>query len=142
MYPTMELEGKSQKKRLTIPETPSEEPLEHSEIGNSNNSFLCYSDINTKNKNNPNQNQIKDLDPTLDFHECDKESETFCQEIKNVTIQEPLTKEMERDNNIISQSSGQKPKELAYQVNENASADIGKGIFIEILLQPVTWPVI
>ena len=24
LYPTMELEGKSQKKRLTIPETPSE----------------------------------------------------------------------------------------------------------------------
>ena len=31
------------------------------------------------------------------FHESDKESENFCQEIKNATIQEPITKEMEWD---------------------------------------------
>ena len=40
MYPTMELEGKSQKRRLTIPETPCEEALEHSEIANTKNSFF------------------------------------------------------------------------------------------------------
>ena len=34
MHQTKELEGNSQKK-LTIPETSSEEPLEHSEINNS-----------------------------------------------------------------------------------------------------------
>ena len=68
----------------------------------------------TKNKNNPNQNQNEDLDPTLDFHESYKESETFCQEIKNATIQEHITKEMEWDNKTISQLTEQKPKELAY----------------------------
>ena len=35
-----ELEGKSQKKRLTVPEISSEEPLEHSEIVNSKNSYF------------------------------------------------------------------------------------------------------
>ena len=47
MHQTKELEGNSQKK-LTIPETSSEEPLEHSEIANSNNLSYCYSDVHTK----------------------------------------------------------------------------------------------
>ena len=99
---------------MTIPETSSEEPLEHSEIANSKNSFFSYSDIHTNNINNPNQNQNEDLDPTLDFHESDTESDNFCQEIINAMIQEPITKEMDWDNTNISKSSGQKPKELAY----------------------------
>ena len=80
MHQTKELEGNSQKKDLTIPGTSSKEPLEHSEIANSKNSFFSYSDIHIKNKNNPNQNQNEDMDPTLDFHESDKESENFCQD--------------------------------------------------------------
>ena len=114
MHHTKELEGNSKKNRLTIPETSREEPLEHSEIAKSKNSFFCYSDICTKNNNNPNQNQNENLDPTLDFHESDKESENFCQEIKNETFQESIIK-MEWDS---TKSSIQKPKELAYQVNE------------------------
>ena len=74
MHQTKELEGNSQKK-LTIPETSSEEPLEHSEITNSKNSFFCYSDVHTKIKNNPNQKQNENLDPALDFHKSDTESE-------------------------------------------------------------------
>ena len=60
----MELEGNS-KKKLPIPETSSEKPVEHSEIANNKNSFSCYSDVHTKNKNNPNQKQNEKLDPTL-----------------------------------------------------------------------------
>ena len=131
MHQTKELEGNSKKKRLTIPETSSEEPLEHSETANSKNSFFSYSDIHTKNKNNPNQNQNEDLNQKLDGHESDKDSENFCQEIKNATIQEPTTK-TEWGNTNISQSSGQKqkPKELAYQVNEMQVQKLEKGIFI------------
>ena len=44
MHQTKELEGNSQN-RLTIPETSSEEPLEHSEIAKSKNSFLYCSDV-------------------------------------------------------------------------------------------------
>ena len=65
MHQTKELEGNSLKKRFTIPETSSEEPLEHSEIANSKNSFFSYSDICTKNKNNPNQNQNEDMGPKI-----------------------------------------------------------------------------
>ena len=57
MHQTKELEGDSQKK-LTVPETSSERPLEHSEIANSKNSFFCFSDVHTKTIN-PNQNQDK-----------------------------------------------------------------------------------
>ena len=69
----------------------------------------------------------------MDWHEPDKGSDNFCQEIKNATNQEPITKEMEWDNTNISQSSGQKqkPKELAYQVNEIQVQKLEKGIFIE-----------
>ena len=49
MHQTKELEGDSQKK-LTIPETSSEKPLEDSDIANSKNSLFCYSDVHTKNK--------------------------------------------------------------------------------------------
>ena len=62
MHHTKELEGDSQKK-LTVPETSSERPLELSEIANSKISIFCYSDVHTKNKNNPNQKQNEDLDP-------------------------------------------------------------------------------
>ena len=40
VHQPMELEGKSQKKRLTVPEILSEEPLEHSKIANSKMVFL------------------------------------------------------------------------------------------------------
>ena len=55
---------------------------------------------------------------------------TFCQEIKNATIQEPITEGMERENNRIPESSGQKQKELAFQVNEMQVQKLDKGIFI------------
>ena len=55
---------------------------------------------------------------------------TFCQEIENATIQEPITEGMERENNRIPQSSGQKQKELAFQVNEMQVQNLDKGIFI------------
>ena len=90
MHHTKDLEGNSKDKRLTIPETSSEETLENSEIANRKNSFSCYSDIHNKNKNNHNQNRNINLDPTLDFYESDKASENFCQEFKNTTIQESL----------------------------------------------------
>ena len=92
---------------MTIPETSSEEPLEHSEIANSKNSFFCYSDVHTKIKNNPNQKRNENLDKS------DTESENFCQEIKNTTVQESIAK-WEWDNSKITEVSGQKPKELAY----------------------------
>ena len=96
---------------MTIPETSSEESLEHSEIANSKNSFFCYSDVHTKNKDNPNQNQNENLTPTLDFHKFDSESENFCKEIKNTTIQESIG-ETEWNNTKLPEVSGEKPKEL------------------------------
>ena len=90
MLHTKELEGNSQQKRLTIPETSSEEPLGHSEIANSN--FFLILISAPKNKNNPNQNQNKDLDPTLDFHESDKESENFVRKSKMQLFKNPLQK--------------------------------------------------
>ena len=59
------LEGNSQKKKLTIPESSSEEPLEHSEIDNSKNSFFSDSNICSKNKNNPDQNQNPEMNQKL-----------------------------------------------------------------------------
>ena len=59
MYQNMELEGNSQKK-MSIPETSSEKPLEHSEIANNKTSFSCYPDIHTKNKKAiPTKNKTK-----------------------------------------------------------------------------------
>ena len=101
------LEGDSWKK-LTIPETPSERPLEHSEIANSKNSFF-YSDVHTKNKSNANPKQSKNLDPRLNFHKSDTESENSCQDIKNTTIQESVVKR-EWDNTKIPEVSEQNPK--------------------------------
>ena len=49
MHQIKEQERNSQKK-LTIPETSSERPLEYSEIANSKNYCFCYSDVHTKNK--------------------------------------------------------------------------------------------
>ena len=62
------------------------------------------------------------MDLKLDCQESDKESDIFCQEIKNATTQEPITEKEETeewDNTAISQSSSgqeqkQRPKELAY----------------------------
>ena len=101
---------------MTIPETSSEQPLEHSEIANRWKIYFSNSHICTKNKNNPNQNQNKALDLKLDCHEPGKGSDHFCQEIKLATTQEPITVEIEWDNTNKSQLSGQKrkPKELAY----------------------------
>ena len=69
------------------------------------------------------------MDPTLDFHESNTESENVCQEIKNTAIQESIAK-MEWDNTKIPEVSGQKPKELAYQVNEMQVQKLEKCIFI------------
>ena len=88
-----------------------------------------FSDVCTKNKNNPNQNQNEKFDATLDFQESNTESENFCQEIKNASIQESITK-MEWDSTKVPESSGQKPKELAYRVNEMQVQKLEKGIFI------------
>ena len=89
MYQTKELEGNSQKKRLTIPETSSEEPLEHSEIAISKNCFFLTLISIPKLKTIP--TKIR-MNQKLDGHESDKDSENFCQEIKYATIQEPITK--------------------------------------------------
>ena len=35
------------------------------------------------------------MDQKLDYHQSGEESKFFCPELKNVTIQEPITKEME-----------------------------------------------
>ena len=58
MQETKELEGDSQKK-LAVPETSSERSLENSEIANNKNTFFCYSNVHTNNKNNPNPKKPK-----------------------------------------------------------------------------------
>ena len=114
------MEGKSQKKRLAVPEISSEMPIAHSEIVNSKN--FRYSDVHTKTKCNPNQKLNKVMNLKLDYQEPDKESDLLCQEIKNLTTSEPITEkeEIEKwDITAISQSSlgqeqKQRPNELAY----------------------------
>ena len=100
---------------MTIPETSSEKPLEHSEIDNSKNSFFCYSDVCTKNKNYPNQNQNENWTIHLIF--------------TNLTIQESIAK-IEWDNTKVPEVSGQQPKDLAYQVNEMQVQKSENGIFV------------
>ena len=65
------------------------------------------------------------MDPTLNFCESDTESENFCQEIKNTTIQESVVK-----NTKIPELPKQKPRELAYRMNEMQVQKWEKGIFI------------
>ena len=60
MHHTKELEENSQKK-LTIPETSSEEPLEHSEVANSKNSFFGFLMSVPKIKTIPTKIKVKNL---------------------------------------------------------------------------------
>ena len=65
------------------------------------------------------------MDPTLYFCESDTESEIFCQEIKNTAIQESVVKNMK-----IPEIPKQKPRELAYRMNQMQVQNLEKAIFI------------
>ena len=79
------------------------------------------------------------MDLKLDYQEPDKESDILCQEIKNLTTPEPITKKEEIEKwditaispSALGQEQKQRPNKLEYKVNERQVQKFKKGIFIE-----------